>query len=166
MTLEVCPSCEIQDSIFLAFQPAVGLDGTLCGGRIEAFCNNTRCDQRYWYFPQSYRVTRRNTGNTYAEWQGTRFDLTTINASRKRAGLSAWIDEGELARKITALGAHSVPVTLGEDGPERWLITVDNTNAVSRLRQYFYEKWCLVRAFFVVYVPGFGRFSASDDNDA
>lgn len=28
-----------------------------------------------------------------------------------------------------------------------------------------FEWWCTVRAFFVVYVPGFGRFSVSDDND-
>lgn len=69
---ETCPSCGEQDSICLMYGPYIKLDGTPGRDRLPAFCNNTRCDQRYWYYPRHASgayVTRRNTGVTYQEWQ-------------------------------------------------------------------------------------------------
>ena len=88
MTLEVCPSCGVQDSIFLSHGPAVGLDGRLYGGRTEAFCNNVSCDQRYWYYPRSGRITRRNTGVKYQAFLRQRVDVMTVNAARRNLRLS------------------------------------------------------------------------------
>lgn len=162
MILEVCPSCDIQDSVFLTLPPAIRLDGTLFGMRIEGFCNNTQCDQRYWYFPQSARVTRRNTGNTYAEWERQRSDLSTINASRKRVGRPMLIESSVyIGPEPPSLNVPRL-YDVDESGPEG--ITIIPA-LPSRFRQYVYERWCWVRAFFVVYVPGFGRFSVSDDQE-
>ncbi len=159
MTLEICPTCGVQDSIFLPFSPAVGLGGELYGGRMEAFCNNTQCDQRYWFYPESRRITRRNTGDTYAEWVLQCYSLSAINASRKRAGLELLVAEGEAERAGRALRTHMKMV--GEQGPEGF---VSSSPSRPSLRQRLYERWCWVRAFFVVWVPGFGRFSVCDDN--
>lgn len=88
MTLEVCPKCGVQDSIFLSRGPSVGLDGKLAGGRTEAFCNSMFCDQRYWYYPTSGRITRRNTGIKYQEFLRKRVDVDTVNAARRNLRLS------------------------------------------------------------------------------
>ncbi len=84
---ETCPSCAAQDSVCLMYGPYVKLDGTLGGDRIPAFCNNTRCDQRYWYYPRntigaSY-VTRRNTGVTYKDWRAARVSIGAVNSGRR-----------------------------------------------------------------------------------
>lgn len=48
-------------------------DGTIhWGGKQIAFCNNPQCDQRFWYYPASGRITRRNTGLTYQEYRARR----------------------------------------------------------------------------------------------
>ncbi len=87
---ETCPSCGEQKSIFLMYGPFVMLDGTPGRDRVPAFCNNTRCDQRYWYYPRSASgayITRRNTGVTYKEWSLARVDLATVNTVRRVEGL-------------------------------------------------------------------------------
>lgn len=136
MTLEICPSCKNQDSIFVAHFVAIGLDGKLYGGRVEAFCNNMQCDQRYWYHPKTGRVTRRNVGLTYEEWHQRRYALQIVDVQ-------------------TAVGPEAVDEVLAECPPPQNVA----------LRQRLYEKWCWVRAFFVVYVLGFKRFSACVEED-
>lgn len=159
MTLEICPSCGVQDSIFLARNSgAVKLDGTLSGSRVEAFCNNVSCEQRYWYFPQSGRVTRRNTGGTYQEWRLQRFDLGSMNAARQSVGLSP------LVESPVPPPSKYKPIRVE---PEEFIRGSPYGFAAPRstLRQYLYERWCWVRAFFVVYVPGFRRFSVCKEGD-
>lgn len=126
MTLEICPTCGIQDSIYVDHHPVVGLDGKLIGGRTEAFCNNTQCDQRYWFFPISGRVTRRNTGDTYQKRHG--YDLPAV----------------------------------GEAGPESLNMASDPGDQLVEggIAAPLKAAWYWVRAFFVVYVPGFRRFAA------
>lgn len=131
MTLEICPSCKNQDSIFVAHFVAIGLDGKLYGGRVEAFCNNMQCDQRYWYHPKTGRVTRRNVGLTYAEWK---------------------------IRRVIG-----VPVAFKPPPPDPSTDPSVDISEGTALRQFLYEKWCWVRAFFVVYVPGFKRFSVCEE---
>lgn len=92
MRLEICPSCGVQDSIFLSHGPAVGLDGRLYGGRTEAFCNNISCDQLYWYYPCSGRITRRTIGMTYAEYRRRRVDVDIINVMRRNEGLTPLVE--------------------------------------------------------------------------
>lgn len=99
-SLETCPTCEAQDSICLMYGPYVKLDGTTGGDRIPAFCNNTFCDQRYWYYPRatigaSY-ITRRNTGVTYGEWRLSRVDLDSVNAGRRAESLPQLVLAGEI----------------------------------------------------------------------
>lgn len=164
MSLEVCPSCGIQDSIFLAYAPAVGLDGKFYGGRREAFCNNVRCDQRYWYVPESGRITRRNTGITYNEWRLRRVDLQAINAMRRNERMTRLIED---PATIVNVGANVTP-----EDVEAFRDAFDREHKIGaphdiNLRQFLFEKWCWVRAFFVVYVPGFRRFSVcKEDNGA
>ncbi len=95
---ETCPSCAAQDSIFLMYGPFVMLDGTPGRDRIPGFCNNTRCDQRYWYYPRSPKgayVTRRNTGVTYNEWRAARVSVEAVNSARLSEGLPFLVLVGE-----------------------------------------------------------------------
>ncbi len=74
------------------YGPYVKLDGMTGRDRIPAFCNNTRCDQRYWYYPRntfgvSY-ITRRNTGVTYKDWRAARVSLAAVNSGRKAEGMA------------------------------------------------------------------------------
>ncbi len=88
---ETCPTCEKQDSIFLMYGPYVKLDGTPGSDRIPAFCNNTHCDQRYWYYPRSTigaYITRRNTGVTYKDWRAARVSIGAVNSARRAEGMS------------------------------------------------------------------------------
>ncbi len=89
--LKSCPKCKA-DSIFLPLIPAAGYDGKLYGSRNEGFCNNPQCDQLLWYYPRSGRVTRRNVGQTLAEYreqQDRLFrDLRFINIMRRVYDLS------------------------------------------------------------------------------
>ncbi len=118
---ETCPTCKAQGSIFLMYGPFVRLDGTPGSDRIPAFCNNVRCDQRYWYYPRSTGgpyVTRRNTGVTHKEWR-TRIDLDAVNLARRADGLpklvasievtpvddSCPVDHAELERRSELLQA-------------------------------------------------------------
>ncbi len=167
MSLEVCPSCGIQDSIFLAYAPAVGLDGTLYGGRREAFCNNCACNQRYWYVPATGRITRRNTGITYQEWRLRRVDLQAINVMRQSEGLTKLIEDPVT---VVSIGSNVSP-----EDVEAFRATFDATVAdpgieiqeggLRDLRRFLFEKWCTVRAFFVVFVPGFRRFSVCNEEE-
>lgn len=73
-TIKQCVKCGDVDSIFVPdLSLAVTHDGVVIwGGRQLAFCNNCQCDQRYWWYPRSGRITRRNTGQTYPEWSRMR----------------------------------------------------------------------------------------------
>ncbi len=89
--LKSCPKCKA-DSIFLPLIAAAGYDGKLYGSRSEGFCNNPQCDQLLWYYPRSGRVTRRNAGQTLAEYQEQQDrqfrDLRFINTMRRLHNLS------------------------------------------------------------------------------
>ena len=63
MSLKECPSCG-HDAIFVPLVPAVGYDGKLYGAKSEGFCNGHECDQLFWYYPRSSRITRRTVGVT------------------------------------------------------------------------------------------------------
>jgi hypothetical protein len=132
MTLEVCPSCGIQDSIFLSHGPSVGLDGTLHGGRTEAVCNNVSCDQRYWYYPTSNRITRRNTGMGYKDFLLRHVAVDAVNALRRDLGLAPVVEVPSEIDRETAQAAiafavfEAVAVGAGPPFPrfprtKRWL---------------------------------------------
>ena len=159
MPLEVCPSCGVQDSIFLAYGPVVGLDGKLYGGRREAFCSNMSCDQRYWYVPATGRITRRNTGITYQEWRLRRVDLQAINVMRQHEGMTRLIEDPITFVYAGAGALGSPPAPDPSTDP-----SVDISESAA-LRQFLFEKWCTVRAFFVVYVPGFRRSSVCEEEN-
>lgn len=152
MTLEICPSCGVYDSMFVPSSVAVLLNGQPVGGRTEAFCNNAACDQRYWYYPLSRRVTRRNTGPRISAQNWCWTDLARINALRRRQDLP------ELQE------VETVDVVICEPGPEHFELTIVDVPNVARLRRQLYEKWCYMRAYFVIYWPWlFGRFSVCKD---
>ncbi len=92
MSLKECPSCG-HDAIFVPLVPAVGYDGTLYGSKSEGFCNGHKCDQLFWYYPRSGRITRRMVGRTLAEWRKQRVDLLIINIMRRHEGLPYLIEE-------------------------------------------------------------------------
>ncbi len=89
--LDTCPKCSA-DSIFLPMNPAAGYDGKLYGSRSEGFCNSPDCDQLLWYYPRSGRVTRRNVGQTLAEyWANQRKQYANfrfLNIMRRTADLA------------------------------------------------------------------------------
>ena len=97
MSLQICPTCKKQDSVFLPYGPPIGLDGKPVGYRIQGYCNSVDCDQRYWYHPHSERVTRRNVGPIYAVWLERReyaqANLHITNAARGRLGLPPLVEE-------------------------------------------------------------------------
>ncbi len=100
--LEVCPKCGY-DAIFVPLVPAVGYDGKLYGSKSEGFCNNPQCDQLFWYYPHSGRVTRRTGGLTLEEYQGHSADLSVFNMIRRRRGLSPVMEmDAELMRGYNA----------------------------------------------------------------
>lgn len=108
MSLEACPKCG-NDNIFVPLVPAVGYDGTLYGGRTEGFCNSPRCDQRFWYYPRSGRITRRNNGMTLKDYRLRWVHIDTVNAVRRNLGLAPLrpqIDIGEAERAATARRSH------------------------------------------------------------
>lgn len=69
MSLEICPSCGITDSITLMHSSTIRLNGKLCGGRLPAFCTRFTCDQRYTFYPKTGRITQRHRGLTLKEWR-------------------------------------------------------------------------------------------------
>lgn len=85
--LKACPKCDY-DAIFVPLVPAVGYDGKLYGSKSEGFCNSPFCDQLFWYYPRSGRVTRRMVGMTLKEYQGRSSDLRIFNLIRRSNGLS------------------------------------------------------------------------------
>ena len=123
----------------MASSPAVSLAGDILGGRIAAFCNSYQCDQRYWFFPASGRVTRRNTGDTYQE----RYDPLVL--------IRQDIDPKPM---MFHPSAPTRPDLDSDPGVKVW---------EGNIAAPFKAAWYWVRAFFVVYVPGFGRFGAHDD---
>ncbi len=88
--LETCPKCGA-DSIFLPLIPAAGYNGRLYGSRSEGFCNSPICDQLLWYYPRSGRVTRRNVGQTLADYHAKQrmqyANLRHINIMRRHMDL-------------------------------------------------------------------------------
>lgn len=160
MILEICPTCGAQDSMILRRAPAVTVDGSLVGGRIAASCNNTQCDQRYWFHPRTGRVTRRNTGGIYQDWKRQDVELRFVNACRSTFSLSELIEvpiptptRETLNDRRSAFGLPKL-----EDGTEQVSVS-------SKVGRRLYEKWRAVRAFFTAYVPGFRRFGVSENND-
>lgn len=90
--MNVCPTCGDRDTVYLLLGVAVKLDGSPMGGRTPGVCNSYTCDQRYWYYPENNRVTRRNVGHTYDEWrkmlEESRASLHLVNIARVSAGLT------------------------------------------------------------------------------
>lgn len=63
-----CPSCGTACGVFVSLGAMFTTNGLLIlPGRIEGWCDIRKCDQRYWVYPWSKRVTRRNTGETLKE---------------------------------------------------------------------------------------------------
>ena len=51
---------------------AVEFDGSrIVAGKMAAYCNTLACNQRYWYYPKSGRITRRNSGPHSPYYKGT-----------------------------------------------------------------------------------------------
>ena len=93
--MDKCPSCGA-DSMFVLFGPWIDFGGDPhYGRRVEAFCNTIDCEQRFWWHPISHEVTRRNTGQTYAQYRANR--LSTCRRPH----------------------AAEVAATIGAPGPER-----------------------------------------------
>ena len=66
--LRACPQCGY-DAIWVDQTFVVEFNGKLVGGRMMGFCNTTACDQRYWFYPLTGRITRRNTGRFSAYYR-------------------------------------------------------------------------------------------------
>lgn len=65
--MDKCPACGA-DSMFAENGPWIDYQGQPhYGRRVPVYCNDIMCDQRFWWHPVSGRVTRRNTGITWAE---------------------------------------------------------------------------------------------------
>ena len=61
----VCPKCREVDAIFVPSPSVcVTFDGKphFYPAKLEAWCNNSECDQRFWWFWRKEQVTKRNTG--------------------------------------------------------------------------------------------------------
>ena len=61
-----CPQCDY-DAIWVNDMSfCVEFDGTrrpmVFPRKIPAFCNTIECDQRYWYYPETGRITKRQIG--------------------------------------------------------------------------------------------------------
>ena len=96
MSLKECPSCGA-DNIFVPLVPAVGYDGTLYGAKSEGFCNGGACDQRFWYYPSTGRITRRTGGITLREWRQHGVSLDVVNALRANEGMSRLAEAADRA---------------------------------------------------------------------
>jgi hypothetical protein len=92
---------------------------------------------------------------TYQEYRLRRVDVNVFNAMRRHAGLPPVVE--------------SPPDRLRLPAPDSPDPSTDSGEGIAGIefnpRQYLFELWCRVRAFFVVYVPGFGRFSVSGDDE-
>ncbi|KKN84486.1 hypothetical protein LCGC14_0289480 [marine sediment metagenome] len=59
-----CPQCDY-DAIWVKdLSLCIAFDGTqiFYPRKVVAFCNTTTCDQRYWWYPTTGRITKRNIG--------------------------------------------------------------------------------------------------------
>lgn len=63
------PGCGHTSGVFTPDLHGVYFEGgyVLVEGRMKAWCNTVECEQRFWLYPVSGRVTRRNTGETLSE---------------------------------------------------------------------------------------------------
>ena len=59
--MERCPNCGC-DSLFVHPSLALLYDGKILSRRQEAYCNSVSCPARFWWYPETGRITRRNTG--------------------------------------------------------------------------------------------------------
>ncbi len=58
-----CPKCKYEVGVFVPCVSIVVDNGNvLMPAKLLGFCNNPVCDQRWWWFFKSRRLTRRNTG--------------------------------------------------------------------------------------------------------
>ena len=62
--MKQCPACGCELTMLVAAFLLVDYDGSISPlqGRVEAFCAEEDCQQRFWWHPQTGRITRRNTG--------------------------------------------------------------------------------------------------------
>ncbi len=64
MPLTKCPGCEsrvifARINVLVEFKPVEQFGND---AQIAAHCSTSGCGQRFWYFPYSKRITRRNSG--------------------------------------------------------------------------------------------------------
>lgn len=120
------------------YPPYVKLDGTTGSDRIPAFCNNTTCDQRYWYYPRAAYVTRRNVGVTYKDWKLARVDLDTVNTVRLAEGWPL-LQEAAAPPYPPKPERSPGPWEFDEEGPEP--TTIDNDLGVGIFGKGFAYRW-------------------------
>ncbi len=62
--MKKCPQCDYDAIFVIDASFCVEFDGTqqFYPRKIPAFCNDSMCDQRYWYYPRTGKITKRNTG--------------------------------------------------------------------------------------------------------
>ncbi len=110
--LKACPKCKY-DAIFLPLIPAASYDGKLYGSRSEGFCNNPFCDQLFWYYPATGRVTRRNVGWTLDDYHANRrtqyANLRYINIMRRLGDLPPLM---EVPDELWSTTAYKPPLSL------------------------------------------------------
>ena len=59
------PGCGHKSGVFTSETMLFTGDGTvIMSGRIHGWCNDGYCDQRFYVYPASRRITRRNSGET------------------------------------------------------------------------------------------------------
>jgi hypothetical protein len=90
MALTQCPQCDY-DAIWIDNSFVVLFDGSLVGGRMYGYCNTTTCDQRYWFYPLSGRITLRNIGS-YSRYYHPRFKAQVGEAGPEDIHLPALED--------------------------------------------------------------------------
>ncbi|HAM40587.1 MAG TPA: hypothetical protein DCP69_04430 [Candidatus Omnitrophica bacterium] len=60
MSLTSCPKCGAED-ITTTYPLQIAMsDSWIYAARVPAECNHIGCDQRFWWYPASGRITRRS----------------------------------------------------------------------------------------------------------
>ncbi len=62
--MKECPQCDY-DAIWVSnISFCVDFEGIqqFYPRKLYGFCNDTMCDQKYWYYPKTGRITKRNVG--------------------------------------------------------------------------------------------------------
>ncbi len=61
------PGCGHDSGVFTVEQPYFEGGNIWVAGRIIGWCNRTGCEQRFYLFVATGRITRRNTGETLTQ---------------------------------------------------------------------------------------------------